>query len=304
MQSFEGEREPQLLHLGSGGIFSRHVDRLLERSGLRAELCSDPFAAMGWLANRGRNRPAVVLVDCASLSGDEREFPSLALRLAATGAVYLYGDAEALGSDAAMTRCGARVITTPEQLDDVVAEIEQRLSRSARGCRPRREDTAAALPGLAPPEDAGPMERIGGFPESTAAPASAPLVELPDNPATPAPDDAATVNPNVDALAEAASKNWDRPVLDVTDDESNAIARILPELEPDEEPEDADQPAGNEVPTPWSPSQRRPERKPPAAQSAEPPADKPRTCAPAEESGAPILTPEELDALLGRRETG
>lgn len=148
------------------------------------------------------------------------------------------------------------------------------------------------------------MERIGGFPESTAAPASAPLVELPDNPATPAPDDAATVNPNVDALAEAASKNWDRPVLDVTDDESNAIARILPELEPDEEPEDADQPAGNEVPTPWSPSQRRPERKPPAAQSAEPPADKPPTRTPAEESGAPILTPEELDALLGRRETG
>lgn len=304
MQSFEGEREPQLLHLGSGGIFSRHVDRLLERSGLRAEVCSDPFAAMGWLANRRGNRSAVVLVDCSSLSGDEREFPSLALRLAATGAVYLYGDAEALRSDAAMARCGARVITTPEQLDDAIAEIDQRLSHSALGHHPRSEDMPAAPPDLAPPEDAGPMERIGEFTESTATLTSASLVAPSDNPTTPAPADAATVNPNVDALAEAASRIWDQPVLEVTDTDSNAIARILPELQPDEEPEDADRPAGDEVPTPWSPSQRRPERKPPAAQSVEPPVDQPRTPTPAEESAAPILTPEELDALLGRRETG
>ncbi len=279
MSSSQSNREPSLLHLHSGGEFSRRVLDCLKRAGLRAEECNDPFSAMGSLAGPRAHRARAVLVDYSSLSDTDREFPRLAMSLTANAAVILYGEPAVLEADPAMMQCGARVVTTWEQLDAAIGEIEQRLGVA------RQLDEQPA---------ADPESRSGDSPADnlrvTIADADA------DDP------DGATESPP-DALTEAASRKWDQSVLDVIDSDSSAIARILPDLDTDDEQiVDEEDEESSEAPTPWSPSSQRPLRTPPTAGDETPSSEEEAKRSAVGESTEPVLTREELDALLGEKQ--
>ncbi len=283
MSSSQSNREPSLLHLHSGGEFSRRVIDCLNRAGLRAEDCNDPFSAMGSLAARRAHRVRAVFVDYSSLSDTDREFPRLAMSLTANAAVILYGEPALLEADQAMMQCGARVVTTLEQLDAAIGEIEQRL-------------------GVARQLD----ERPSADPESRSgdSPADNLRVTIADADADADSDDpdGATESPP-DALTEVASRKWDQSVLDVIDSDSSAIARILPDIDTDDEQiVDEEDEESSEAPTPWSPSSQRPLRTPPTAGDETPPAEEEAKRSAVGESAEPVLTREELDALLGEKQ--
>jgi len=285
MSSSQSNREPSLLHLHGSGEFSRRVSDCLNRAGLRAEDCDDPFSAMGSLAARRANRVCAVLVDYSSLSDTDREFPRLAMSLTANAAVILYGEPALLEADAEMMQCGARVVTTSEQLDAAIGEIEQRLGVA------RQLDEQPST---------DPDARTGDSPAENLRVTIAAVDTNSDDPddATDAPPDAPP-----DALTEAASQKWDQPVLDLIDSDSDAIARILPDLDTDDEQlvDEEDEESG-EVPTPWSPSSQRPLRSPPTTPDETPPAEEDAKRSAVGESTEPVLTREELDALLGEKQ--
>jgi hypothetical protein len=288
-----------ILHLSGGGNLNREVSRQLAEASLRAEEFTDAYLAMGRLAGCAPARVLGVVIDYNALTDDVREFPRLARSLVAGGIVYVYGEGGAMHSDPGMIRSGARLAAAGEQVNGMVAELQRLMWR-----RHAREASAAAKdlgPGKpAPPEPAGQVEeqadssrsdtaRLGDGDRGESSGPDLRVVKAAPLGINPAADALAA-----DALANAAARHLADPVLEVVEPEDDPIARILPEPDQDGPP--------TETPTPWSPSSRRPTRTPPKVEQA-PPDDGPREPGPiVERSDEPLLTPDELDALLGRQE--
>ena len=300
-----------ILHLSGGGDLSGEISRQLAQANLRAEVFADPYVAMGWLAGLRPARAKAAVVDHSCLTDEVRDFPRLALGLTTTGSVYLYGDRAALASDPAITRGGVRTVGTGQQVSLMVAELERLVGRPPQvGEGPAPQE--AARPGAVSPvggADRGIGQQVLGV-GATAGPGESPGEPSGEAPAGSPPEQgvddsgpselrvvepaSGNVDTEADALAEATSQPWPRPVLEVVEADEEPLARILPDADREE--------SLDEVPTPWSPSTRRPERTPPKVDDAK----EERQPAPREPSAAepnqPILTPEELEALLGRQD--
>jgi hypothetical protein len=311
MSESQTGRNARILHLSGGGDLSDEVSRQLAAADLRAESFDDPYLAMGWLAGLRPRRTEAVIIDQACLTDDVSEFPGLAVQLTSTGRVYVYGRPEAVDANGDLARSGARAVSSTEQVGAMIGELERIGARSAP-----REKPAAAPPvpatGDVSPGAAGPTadstEAPTGWPEgkpdinkpatqdSASSDSSAerdtggPFAEG-LHVVEPATDE---VQPEADALAHAASQDWPEPVLELVEPGDEPIAKILPDAD--------DQEGLDEVPTPWSPSARRPERKPPSAARDLGRTDAKRTESPEEKPQEPLLTPEELEALLGRQD--
>lgn len=316
MSESQAGRNARILHLSGGGDLSDEIGRQLGAAGLRAELFDDPFLAMGRLAGLRPRRAEAVIVDHTCLTDDVREFPRLAVRLTATGRVYVYGRSEEVEADGQLARSGARAVSSVEQVGMMITEL-QRVGAWA----PRRDgpttarptpatgdvSPAPASPGGAGPEadstgsiterteqgmdTSKPATRDSTSPdssaerESTGPPAEGLRVVEPE---------AGEVQPDADALAHAVAQDWPEPVLELVEPGEEPIAKILPDADDQEELD--------EVPTPWSPSARRPERKPPAAAADRGQPDAGATESPERKPQEPLLTPEELEALLGHQD--
>ena len=299
MKGLSTGQRASILHLSGGGDLSNEISRQLAEANLRAQVMADPYRAMGWLAGLRPTRAKVAIVDYACLADDTRDFPRLAMALTTASMVYLCGDRAAVEADPAMTRSGARIITTSPQVKLMIVELERLAGHHLQAGEALELEQAGAADtdrGAQVPSD-GAADRPGTLqldlseevpaespPEQDAAesaPAELRVIE-------PASYD---VKPEVDALADAASQRWPEPVLDVAGPGDEPIAKILPDHDQEESPE--------EVPTPWSPSTRRPERTPPRADAAEKKSASTGPEPSATDSNEPILTPEELEALLG-----
>ncbi len=295
----------------------------------RVETAGDVYVALARLGSPGAPCFDAVLVDVTGVDAAEMEFFDLVSRCHQHVPALVFGDEGAQGKiDQALLR-GARGTASPERLRELV------LARSAVSAPPAVD--AAGTPRTRrddPWEDAvesPPPTRTGGAPGSVEAPVDEPLGEpsepvvgdidvdlerrltslLPPEPAeseavVEPPNEpteertAPTAKPGQTVTPPAGAVAGNGAAAPVTADRESQTASPSP-ARPGAKKEDKGR-SGSSARVPWQHYEKRPHRMPPrsgADMSTGLPTIKPVEPKSAAEDDPPLLTPEELDALVG-----
>ncbi|UCG16163.1 MAG: hypothetical protein JSV19_12800 [Phycisphaerales bacterium] len=269
-------------------------------AGMDVETVGDVYDAMVWLGS-GEVDVDVVVVDVAGLDSSEMEFFDLAARYHWGTPVYVFGGGSAgVGSakiDAALLR-GARAAVDPARLANLLSDVPTR--RGERAGPPGPKDTRAG-DGIARGDGAIDVElerRLAalGPAEDTKAPAGPPehAETQGDSPvgADGAPADrteGGADGTGVHAVSRRSRGRRSRPASATDSPGKSKRGRRS---------------AGEKTSArvPWRKYGDLPERTPPEGHKADVPAERPAASPSAEPCGdPPLLTPEELDALVGGR---
>ena len=243
------------------------MDRLLASTSLHVEDCGDPYRGLARLCRDDWEAPRAVVVCVDGLGKAEMEFFSIVSRTRPRTNVYVYGDERAASLIATAIELGAAGKAT----DDVINNL------AATAAQPHTESPTAAPPHIVTPEE--PILEV-----------SMSAVASKDSPSPPPASDFAT----------AVSRE---PLV-------TAPAEPVPPAPTESSPKLADKPGQGErteevasegsVRVPWRRYKGGPVRKGP--QERKSPSDDPNTAEPAKprvSSHEPLLTEEELQALIG-----
>ncbi|UCC30433.1 MAG: hypothetical protein JSU86_19810 [Phycisphaerales bacterium] len=244
------------------------MDKMLASTSLHVEECGDLYRGLARLCRDDWEAPRAVVVCVDGLGKAEMEFFSIISRTRPRTYVYVYGDERAASLIATAIELGAAGKAT----DDVI------LNLAATATQPSTES-----PTEAPPRVVTPEEPAVGASVSAAAPK--------DGPSSP---------PRADDFATAVSSE---PLV-------TAPAEPVPSAPAESSPKPADKPGDGQraeevasegsVRVPWRRYKGGPVRKGP--QERKSPPDDPDTtehAKPRVSSHEPLLTDEELQALIG-----
>jgi hypothetical protein len=251
-----------VLHLAGTGGASRDVSRRIEQAGLIVQEFHDAYHVLSALVRRRREALALI-ADLGRLAGDEFELLHLAARFIRPDAVCCYG--EHLSTDPGGPALPGGMHRLPA--GDHAAERIDEFVRRLKGDRPRK-------PAPTPAETT----------TTTEAPAGA-------SPPGDGPPAAETPRRDVGQHDELrGEESWDAllelPGAEAIDRDRSAVGDAAP-----------DEQGIGRTPVPWAPAADLPARTPPRA------GDLPRRPPPPIlDPDHPLLTPAELEALLGEGE--
>jgi hypothetical protein len=262
---------PTLLHVVERPTsVSDDFDRAVGNAGFNVKHIDTVYGALARVLRPAGNAPTAVIVCLDRLEAGELEFFTLAAKLAPSVPVYVYGRAPDGRRQQRALSLGARSEVSADHIATVLASLLQEATEPAEALH--REFAAPAPPPIEPhltepsPEQGPPVEVIAGMNEHHGRRVPCPPGLTGETPAVP-----------------ARSSERDEPTVTV--------------------PQEAQPPWSSRIPTPWQPVSGRPQRVPPGAPPAVPPP--PGREAPRDESlksdlspAEPLLTPQEIDALL------
>ncbi len=265
MPNADGRIRRRVLHVAeAAGPFSAAVEQAVASADAELVTVPDVYRALAGLLRPPGEGYDAVVVCLDGMEVAEGEFFSLVARLPASISMMVYG------------RAGH---------PDLLAEA------LARGGVEVRD--AAAVPAM--------IERRSGTARAAAVqPTSSPEVPVTPTPPAATPEPPARVDGRVAAPVDVTTRPQvepERPAEDALEPPDEPEPEPISEAEPSDEPTELPSEPDGAPPVPWAPPAQRPQRRAPAPATSEP-------VNRAEEGEQPLLTEEELRALLGGHPPG